>query len=152
MIECGHEGLVYKVKRIGVTGLPMELSQNFLSHRFKRVVLNCQSSTWLPVTFGVPQGSILGPLFFLIYINDLSNNLSSTAKLFADDTSLFPVVNDINMSDFHLNSDLKKYLNGLINGECLSILIFLSRLKKLSFQENLLLKHLILQSFLMISQ
>ena len=146
-----HEGLIYKIKSIGVTGLPLELIQSFLSHRFQRVVLNGQSSRWLPVTAGVPQGSILGPLLFLIYINDLSNNLSSTAKLFADDTSLFSVVNDVNLSEFHLNSDLKKYLNGLINGKYLSILIFLSRLKKLYFQEKLL-KHLILQSFLMIFQ
>ena len=86
----------------------MLLEESFLSHRFQRVVFNGQSSTWLPVTAGVPQGSILGPLFFLIYINDLSNSLSSTAKLFADDTSLFSVVNDVNLSQFHLNSDLKK--------------------------------------------
>ena len=103
-----HEGLIYKIKHIGVTGPPLELIQSFLSHRFQRVVLNGQSSTWLPVTAGVPQGSILGPLLFLIYINDLSNNLSSTAKLFADDTSLFSVVNDVNLSQFHLNSDFKK--------------------------------------------
>ena len=103
-----HEGLIYKIKSIGVTGPPLELIQSFLSHKFQRVVLNGQSSTWLPVTAGVPQGSILGPLLFLIYINDLSNNLSSTAKLFADDTSLFSVVNDVNLSQFHLNSDLKK--------------------------------------------
>ena len=141
----------YKIKFIGVTGLPLELIQSFLSHRFQRVVLNGQSSTWLPVTAGVPQVLILGLFLFLIYINDLSNNLSSKTKLFADDTSLFSVVNDVNLSEFHLNSDLKKYLNGLINGKYLSILIFLSRLKKLYFQEKLL-KHLILQSFLMIFQ
>ena len=146
-----HEGLIYKIKSICVTGPPLEFIQSFLSHRFQRVVLNGQSSTWLPVTAGVPQGSILGPLLFLIYINDLSNNLSSTAKLFADDTSLFSVVNDVNLSQLHHNSDLKKYLNGLINGKFPSILIFLSRLKKLYFQEKLL-KHLILQSFLMIFQ
>ena len=105
-----HEGFIYKIKSIGVTGPPLELIQSFLSHRFQRVVLNGQSSTWLPVTAGVPQGSILGPLLFLIYINDLSNNLSSTAKLFADDTSLFSVVNDVNSSQFHLSSDLRKKL------------------------------------------
>ena len=93
----------------------------------------------------------LGLLLFLMYINDLINNLSSTIKLFVDDTSLFCVVYDVNLSEFHLNSDLKKYLNGLINGNCLSILIFLRRLKKLYFQE-MLLKHLILQSFLVIFQ
>ena len=102
-----HEGLIYNVKHIGVTGLPLELIQSFLNHRFQRVVLNGQSSTWPPVTAGVPQGSILGPLLFLICIDDLSNNLSSTTKLFADDTSLFSVVNDVNLSEFHLNSDLK---------------------------------------------
>ena len=103
-----HGGLIYKIKCIGVTCPPLELIQSFLCHRFQRVVLNGQSSTWLPVTAGVPQGSILGPLLFLIYMNDLSNNLSSTAKLFADDTSLFSVVNDVNLSQFHLNSDFKK--------------------------------------------
>ena len=108
-----HEGLIYKIKSIGVTGPPLELIQSFLSHRFQRVVLNGQSSTWLPVTAGVPQGSILGPLLFLIYINDLSNNLSSTAKLFADDTSLFSVVNDVNLSEFHLNSDLTLFKLGI---------------------------------------
>ena len=68
----------------------------------------CQSSSWTNVNVGVPQGFILGPLLFLIYINNLSDNLSSNAKLFDDDTSLFSVVHDINTSAIELNSDLKK--------------------------------------------
>ena len=55
-----------------------------------------------------PQGSNLGPLFFLICINDLSDGLSSNAKLFADDTSLFPVVRDKKASAIELTNDLKK--------------------------------------------
>ena len=56
------------------------------------MVLNGQHSNWSPVLAGVPQGSVLGPLLFLIYINDLLDNLESLAQLFADDTSLFSVV------------------------------------------------------------
>ena len=57
--------------------------------------VNGQHSSWTNVQAGVPQGSILGPLFFLIYINDLADGLTSNPKLFADDTSLFSVVQNI---------------------------------------------------------
>ena len=72
------------------------------------MVLNAQASSWADVKTGVPQGSILGPLFFLIYINDLSENLKSTVKLFADDKSIFHVVKDLNTSAEILNHDLTR--------------------------------------------
>ena len=56
--------------------------------------VNGQSSSWTEVSAGIPYGSVLDALFFLMYINDLSCGLSSTTKLFADDTSLFSVVHD----------------------------------------------------------
>ena len=80
--------------------------ENYLSGRFQRVILNGQHSSWKPILAGGPQGSILGPLLFLIYINDLPNELKSNVKLFADDTSLFTIVKDINESASILNNDL----------------------------------------------
>ena len=103
-----HEGLIFKLKQNGISGELLHILSNFLSNRKQRVVLNGQNSSWTNVHAGVPQGSILGPLLFLIYINDLSDNLTSNAKLFADDTSLFSVVHDVNTSAKELNDDLKK--------------------------------------------
>ena len=82
--------------------------QSFLSNTLQRVVLNGQLSKWAPLLAGAPQGSVLGPLLFLIYINDLPENLESSAKLFADDTSLFLSVYDLSDSANLLNDDLKK--------------------------------------------
>ena len=82
-----------------------------LKNRFQRVVLNGQTSSWEPVLAGVPQGSVWGPVFFLIYVNDLSKNLSSNTKLFADDASIFSTMKNVNLSTDQLNSDLEKISN-----------------------------------------
>ena len=106
-----HEGLIFKLKQNGISGNLINLLTDFLSNRKQRVVLNGQYSSWANVNAGVPQGSILGPLMFLIYINDLSDGLVSDEKLFADDTSLFSVVHDVNTSANDLNKDLASINN-----------------------------------------
>ena len=78
-----HVGLIYKLKRCGVSGQFMSLVQSFLKDRKKRTVLNGQCSNWGDVLAGVPQGSILELLFFLVYINDLTADLKCHVKLFS---------------------------------------------------------------------
>ena len=104
-----HQGLLYKLKQNGISGNLLETLTDFLKGRRKqRVILNGQNSSWENIEAGVPQGSILGLLLFLIYINDLPDNLSTNVKLFADDTSLFSVVHDIATSSCDLNYDLNR--------------------------------------------
>ena len=71
-----HNGLIYKLKQNGVAGDLLDTLTNFLKERKQRVVLNGQYSTWTNAEVGVSQGSILGPLLFLIYINGWSDNLA----------------------------------------------------------------------------
>ena len=89
-----HEGLIFKIEHIGMSGNLLSLLKRFLNNRFQRVVLNGQCSNWSSVLGGVPQCSILGPLLFLIYINDRPEGLQSSVKHFADDTSLFSTIYD----------------------------------------------------------
>ena len=103
-----HDDLIFKLQENGISGNLLNVLKHFLTNRKQRVVLNGQSSSWTNVKAGVPQGSILGPLFFLIYINDLADGLSSNTKLFADDTSLFSVIHDSVITTLELNSDLSR--------------------------------------------
>ena len=96
------------MKLLGITGPPLKLIQSFLNNRLQRVVLNGQNSSWTPVFAGVPQGSVLGSLFFLVYIDDLAEGISSTTELFADDTLLFSVVNNIDEFANQINLDQEK--------------------------------------------
>ena len=96
------------MKTYGIEGQLLSLLANYLENREQRVVLNGQTSEWRKIKSGVPQGSVLGPLLFLIYINHLPDGITSICKIFADDTSLFTKVLDINESANKLNTDLKK--------------------------------------------
>ena len=100
-----HEGLIFKLAQLGIEGQALNIIKSFLEDRMQRVVIDGQSSNWEPVTAGVPQGSILGPLLFLVYINDITEIVSSDIQLFADDTFIRKIV-DGNSTD-ELNSDLK---------------------------------------------
>ena len=103
-----HNGLIYKQKKNGLAGDLLDTLTNFLKEKKQRVVLNGQYSTWTNVEAGVPQGSILGLLLFLIYINDLPENLVSNPKLFVDDKSLFLVIRNKHLSTLNLNENLNK--------------------------------------------
>lgn len=83
-----HRRLLEKVRSYGITGHTWEWLRGFLTDRRQRVTVMGQTSPWHPVRSGVPQGSVLGPVLFAIYINDLPEQVSSKLYLFADDTKM----------------------------------------------------------------
>ena len=105
---------------MGVDGNFLKLIERFFSNRYQRVVLNGQASSRADIKAGVPEGSILSPLFFLIYINDLSENLKPTVKLSADDALIFHFVK-------------KPLLNGRTDGKCHLIWTLCNKLRKYCF-------------------
>ena len=101
-----HYGLLHKLKRIGINGSLLKLIESYLKNRSQRVVLNSSFSEFLTIISGVPQGSILGPLLFLIYLNDIVDNISCPISLFADDTSLLELEKSWNQVENNLNLNL----------------------------------------------
>ena len=89
-----HKILIFKLKQNGVSGHVLNLWNNYLLNRKQRVVLNGSASDFFPIESGVPQGSVLGPLLFLIYINDLEANMKSKIIFFADGTMIYSVIHD----------------------------------------------------------
>ena len=102
--ECGMLDLL-KLKTAGVAGSVLTWFKSYLSDRRQRVVLPGVNSNWTFIRAGVPQGSILGPLLFLLYI---VSEIGSNIRLFADDTSLFIVVDNPVTAAGQLNIDLQK--------------------------------------------
>ena len=103
-----HSGLIHKLKAAGVTGNLLQWFTSYLENRKQRVVLSGVKSIWNYIKAGVPQGSILGPLLFLLYINDIVTEIRSNIRLFADDTSLYIIVDNPDAAAEILNTDLNK--------------------------------------------
>ena len=101
-------GLLYKLQVAGVTGDVLNWFKSYLSDRKQRVVLPSTVSKWTLIRPGVPQGSILGSLLFLVYINDIVRDIGSNIRLFADDSSLFIIVDNPLTAADSFNTDLNK--------------------------------------------
>ncbi|MCG8048301.1 MAG: reverse transcriptase family protein [Candidatus Thiodiazotropha endolucinida] len=101
-----HKGLLHKLVAIGISDNLLNWFASYLSSRKQRVVINGKTSSYQTVPAGVPQGSILGPLLFLIYINDIVLELNCGIRLFADDTSLYIIVENPQAAANLINSSL----------------------------------------------
>ena len=103
--KVNHLKLLFKLSQHGVKGNTLNWIRAFLLGRTQAVVLEGERSAEVPVTSGVPQGSVLGPLLFLLYINDLPQNIQSQVRLFADDTAVYLTVTSLEDANI-LQSDL----------------------------------------------
>ena len=103
-----HKGLLFKLRRMGISGPLLDWFRSYLDQRHQRVVIEGSYSDFLQVNAGVPQGSILGPLLFLLFINDIVVDIGSNINLFADDTSLYLIVEDPVMAADLMDTDLDK--------------------------------------------
>ena len=101
--------LIFKLTKSGINESLLLWITNWLTHRTQRVVVDGHQSREAAVTSGVPQGTVLGPLFFLVYINDIQRNISSKLRLFADDSLLYRQITKPEDEDI-LQSDINKLL------------------------------------------
>ena len=105
-----HGRLLLKVKAMGIGSLVANWIESWLSDRKLRVIINGKCSGWSEVSSGVPQGSVLGPILFVIFINDIDDGICGNILKFADNTKLFCKVGfDINCAK--LRADLRKLYN-----------------------------------------
>ena len=103
-----HRGLLAKLSQAGIDDMFYDIISSYLNDRKQIVVVDGQKSEMLDIRAGVPQGSRLGPLLFLIYMNDITDDIESDILIFADDTSLFVSETDPAETEEILNRDLQK--------------------------------------------
>jgi hypothetical protein len=96
--KVSHEKLLFKLYGYGMRGSSLKWIKGFLDDRHQSIVVNGSSSESLPVSSGVPQNSVLGPLLFLVYINDLPQRVKSKVRLFADDTAIYLTISSTSQS------------------------------------------------------
>ena len=103
-----HKCLLFKLNSVGINGTVLQWFTDYLKDRKQRVVLPEVSSDWCFIKAGVPQGSILGPLLFLVFIYDTVEEINSSIRLFTNDTSLYIIVDDPLDAAIKLNAELSR--------------------------------------------
>ena len=121
-----HERLLLKLNNYGIKGNAYDLLKSYLTNRYQYVRTNNNSSTLKQIKYGVPQGSILGPLLYILYVNDFSNAINCNSKLYADDICLIIKEKSIDFIRLSINEELVK-VNRWMNANQLTI-----NLKKLT--------------------
>ena len=106
-----HDGLIFKLRQYGIIGKLNIWIKDYLSERHQSVFVGSEQSTEKYISAGVPQGSVLGPLLFLIYVNDMPENINSTMRLFADDSSMAICSSNLKTIETALNKDLSSLLS-----------------------------------------
>ena len=101
-----HKGLIFKLKQNGIDDNLLDWIESYLTNRSQKTFVGTSYSQSKNLTAGVPQGSVLGPLFFLVFVNDIVNKLLSTTRLFADDTSIALTTSNISDLEGTINHDL----------------------------------------------
>ncbi len=104
-------GLLFKLRQYGINGNVLNWISNYLTNRKQKVFVSTSYSEEKHISAGVPQGSVLGPLLFLVYVNDIAESLTSITRLFADDSSLAVSDSDSTFIENTLNADLQSITN-----------------------------------------